>query len=265
MNTVGQISEREERPPYVVFERRAVEDTVKSRESGRYVAKDVDFVLITPPYSKDRVEMIVDKWFENKKREVAKGRTPKKWLDDWMGAYKAFQNGEEIPLNGTPIKTWQAISPAEIATVIAAGIRTVEDLAACNDEGLRRIGMGGRNLVGKANSWLKGANDTGKIALENAALSKQVEEMKTTISSLEEKINLLKNMVETKEESSDTVVNIQPRQAINISDILHDEKTEEVRDEPVQALPLADQYYAKFGKMPHWKMKEETIRAKLEE
>lgn len=266
MSAVNDIVDREERPPYVRFERRSVEDKKKSLEAGHYVGKDVDFALITPPYSKDCVEIPVARWFENQQRYVMNGRTPKAWLDNWKNGYEAYKKGEEIPLNGTPIKTWQAISPAQSKTIVAAGILTVEDLAACNDEGLRRLGMGGRDLISRAKSWVKGSSDIGKLALENSTLLKENEGLKTTIESLEGKVRELQRMLELKEKDipKETTVDV-PRETISAEDILNWDGTPVNEDEMPAELPLADQYYAKFGKKPHWKMKEETIRAKLEE
>ena len=54
--SVGELISREERPAYVRFERRPMEDKAASIREGRYVAKDVDFALVTPPYSNDCVE-----------------------------------------------------------------------------------------------------------------------------------------------------------------------------------------------------------------
>ena len=43
------------RPPHVVYERRAEEDRTASIEQGRYVSRDVDYAIVTPAGSKDRV------------------------------------------------------------------------------------------------------------------------------------------------------------------------------------------------------------------
>jgi len=141
--SVNSLAKEEDRPAYVRFERRAVENKAETLKMGRSVSFDVDFALITPPYSKDLIVLKVPTFFENTERDVRNGRTPEKWMDAWKNAYQKWQNGQEVPLNGTPIKTWSAISPAQIKNLIAIGILTIEDLAQCNDEGIRRIGMGG--------------------------------------------------------------------------------------------------------------------------
>ncbi|MBT8450009.1 MAG: hypothetical protein KJO69_09980 [Gammaproteobacteria bacterium] len=253
--SVNDLTERDERPPYVRFETRSIEDKRESLSQGRYISKDVDFALITPPYSKDCIEMKVGRWLENQERHVKNGRIPAEWLKRWKQAYQAFVEGNEIPENGTPIRDWGSISPAQREMIIRSGIRTIEDLAGCNDEGLRRLGMGGRDLVNKAKSWLKSVNDYGKVSMQNAALEKENEQLQITVASLEEKVEALSKMVKTEKESKsyESTYEQKPVEVITAADILDDEPS------------LQEQYREKFGKAPHWKMKDETIRQKLEE
>ena len=240
MDTVGNIAEREERPPYVRFEQRPVEDKPKSKAEGRYVAKDVDFALITPPYSKDLIEVRVDRWLENEEANVKNGRIPPMWLERWKESYALWKKGCEIPLDGTPIKGWQMISPAQQEMILRTGIRTVEDLAGCNDEGKRRLGMGALELVQKARKWLDTAESTGKVAAMNAAHEKEIETLKKTITNLEENLKAVTAQLNAQ---SGANVNIAPREEAT----------------------LEERYIAKFGKKPHHLMKPETILERLEE
>ena len=59
----GEVNGRKERPSFVRFERRVVEDAKASAEAGRFVGKDVDYALITAPYSKDIFHTKCDSWF----------------------------------------------------------------------------------------------------------------------------------------------------------------------------------------------------------
>ena len=144
--SVGDLTERKERPAYVRFERVAVEDKAASSKEGRYIALDVDMALITPPYSKDVFKIKVSQWFENLKQDLQNGRIREEWIDDYHKQYDRWKKGEEIPLNGTAIKGWGVISPAQQATLIGMQVLTVEDLASMNDEGVKRVGMGGNDL-----------------------------------------------------------------------------------------------------------------------
>jgi hypothetical protein len=190
--SVGDLVERTERPPMVRFKREAVDDPKATAENGRYTSRDVDYAHVTPPYSKDLFIAKVETWFRNQEMNVKNGRIPPEWLYHWKKAYEAFKNGEELPLNGTPIKTWNAISPAHIKNLIAINILTVEDLAGCNDQGLQRIGMGARDLVAKAKNWLSTSNDVGKATQKITALEKELNAMKLDNESLREKIEYLK-------------------------------------------------------------------------
>jgi len=287
--SVGEVSDRTERPPYVTFETRAMHDVKASNEQGHYVAVDVDYVLVTPPYSKDCFEDKVENWFTKQDVNARNGRQKLEWVEAWKKSYELYKQGLEIPLDGTPIRGWGALSPAQEKMILQAGIRTIEDLAACNDEGRRRLGMGGQDLVNKAKSWLNSVNDHGKVALQNAALEKANEQLKLTVESLEEKVELLARQVQGQSNQAHEAPQIVPRETITAADILDDAESlsrEDVLGEEAAAaakertLELMERgeikrrhkrtelnllYQKKFGKPPHHRMKESTIRAKLEE
>lgn len=166
---------QQERPPYVMFETRAVEDRTRSIDEGIWATKDVDYALITPMGSKDRTERVVVDWFSHLQMEVSQQRFPGEWLTAYKGAYKAWKEDREIPLEGTPIRTWSAASPAQCKMLLDLQVRTVEDLAAANEETVARIGMGGRALKQQAQAWLDSASNVGKVSAEVAALRVQNE------------------------------------------------------------------------------------------
>lgn len=195
--SISDVSERREIPPLVRFERRAVENKRLSLEAGRTISDDVDFVMVTPPYSKDVYENKVETWLESQRRNVTMGRLNRRQYEGYEAAYEAWKKGEEIPVDGTPIKTWSALSPAQAQNVISAGIVTIEMLAGCNDEGLRRLGMGGRDLVKLAQNWLASADSNGKMAMKVTELEKQVERLELDKKGLTETVNSLKSQLET--------------------------------------------------------------------
>lgn len=145
----------EDRPPYVAFEIRQVEDRDATLKAGHYVARDVHYAIITPSGSKDRVEREVESWFANMKEMVAQGRFKGEWLTAYRDVYKQWSEGQEIPETGFPIRNWSMLSPSQVANLIAMNIRTVEDLAAANDEALDRMGMGARALRDRAVDFFK--------------------------------------------------------------------------------------------------------------
>jgi hypothetical protein len=223
MSAVGQMADRKERPAYVRFERRPVEDRASTERTGRYMAKDEDYALITPPYSRDVVVHKAEKWFVKLQRDVAAGRMPREWADRYRDQYERWKKGEEMPLHGTPIKGWAVISPAQQANLVTMHILTVEDLAAVNDEGVRRIGMGGSALREKAKAWLSQAEDKGPLTMENSALKAENATLKGQVESLEERVKVLSERLEIMQRGGldrETHFEPEPEAGIAASDIL---------------------------------------------
>ena len=177
--------------PWVVFETRAEEDRDASIQQGRFVARDVDYAIITPHGSKDRVERVVKEWFDYLEREAAQNRFDANWLAAYKRAYASWKEGREIPTEGTPIINWPLLSPSQARMLQDLHVLTVEVLAGANEELVRRLGMGGRNLVQKAKDYLAQATP-GKAAEETAALRSQVESQEHTIKDLQEKLAAFK-------------------------------------------------------------------------
>lgn len=264
----AELEAKEDRPAFVRFETRAVESRAKSLEAGRSISVNVDYALVTPPYSKDLVVIKVDQWLENTRRNVKNGRIPATWLDHWEKQYDAFKKGQEAPLNGTSIKEWSAISPAQIKNLIALNILTIEDLAAINDEGLRRIGMGAQELKRKAMNWLSAAEDHGPLVLKVTQLETENAQLKSSNENLIGKNKALMAKLEASGQPVHAEVSRAPVETISASDILDDEPVltsvnMDSGQDIVDEKSLTEQYKDKFGKKPHWKMKEETIREKL--
>ena len=221
--SVGDVSNREERPAYVRFERRPVEDKNASLNEGRYVAKDVDFALITPPYSKDCVEQKVTRWMEDLDRGVREGRIPQQWADLWKEGYKKWQNGQEMPLHGTPILGWGVVSPAQQKMLIAINCLTVEDLAQVNDEGMKRIGMGALELRNKAKNWLNSVKDHGATTIQMAALQQENAHLKASLDGLTAQVEALKGMIPQQSQTTQQAY-VEP-EGISASDLLDDAPT----------------------------------------
>lgn len=186
-----QVGKMDERPPYVAWERLPVEDREASLAAGRYQAKDVDHAVITPAGSKDRIYREVTSWFDHLHQQVNEGRYNPVWLDAFRKSYEAWKNGEDLPVNGTPIKTWGAISPAQVKTLINADVRTVEDLSQANEQTLVRIGLGARSLKDTAARWLA----------ENGGKQEELVKAQATINDLQERLARMEAMLAGKAES----------------------------------------------------------------
>lgn len=180
------ITQMGERPPYVQFETRAVEDRDASIREGRYMAKNVDYALITPAGSKDVVERVAEEWLAQIRMKASMNppQVNLQHANHFEQIYEAWKKNNTLPEDGTPIKGWQVITPAEQVNILSANVRTVEDLAVLNEQGLQRIGMGARNLQEKAKAWLKSANDHGKVTNEMAAIKVKMENQEKKIDDL---------------------------------------------------------------------------------
>jgi hypothetical protein len=250
MSLAEAMVERKERPAYVTFHRVPMEDKNRSAIAGYYVAMDVDFVHVTPSGTKDVMKWKVPQWFDNMKRDVGMGRMPQEWVDNYKKQYDAWKNGQELPLNGTPIKAWGVISPAQQETLIQLRVLTVEDLASLTDEGIRRIGMGAVDLKNKAKAWLAQMGDKGPLTMEMAALKQENAILRGSVETLEKQVAAL-----MQQQGRTAATTVLEAPGITATDILDDE------------LP-ADQvaaYTQKFGKAPHPAMKPETLAARLKE
>lgn len=174
-------SMKEDRPSYVRFEKRPVEDRALSIANGHFTTVDVDFAIITPHGTSDEIPRVVRDWFEYLAQSVREDRTPAKFLDYYKDCYDHYLKGEETPLKGTPIKDWPPLSPAQRTNLIAVRVYTVEDLAAANEATLGLMGMGARELQQKAENWLKSSTDLGKITEEISALQVSNKRLEATV------------------------------------------------------------------------------------
>ncbi len=215
MSAIADVSERKDRPAYVRFVKKAVEDKAESLRQGRYVAKDVDYALISPPYSRDIIEQKATQWLENLDRDVSMGRLPAEWRDAYKEGYRKWQNGQEMPLNGTPIRGWPVVSPAQQENLIRLNILTVEDLACVNDEGAARLGLGWLELRNKAVAWLRAANDRGGLTQENAELKLQNANLTAQVENLVARLEKLTQLAEVSQSAP-----VHSEESISADDIL---------------------------------------------
>jgi hypothetical protein len=189
--------------PYVRFEFRAVEDRAASIEAGHMQYRDVVFAIITPAGTKDIIEKPVEDWLLSLDEGVKQERIPARWYTEYKAAYERFKLTQENPEFGTPIKSWPLVTPAQSAAILAANIRTIEDLADANEEAVMRIGMGGRALKEKARAWLDSAKDTGATAAEldslrtkNAELEARDTERQAQFEAMERRLKALEKTEE---------------------------------------------------------------------
>lgn len=184
-------AEQNQRPPIVTFEQREVEDRDESRRAGYKKYKTVDYAIVTPSGSRDRLENLVEDWLPRLQQNTDAGRWPQSWMQQIEEKYKAWKQGLDLPEDGTPIRMWPAASPTEVRQILGANIRTVEDLAMCNEEGIKLMGMGGRMLKQRAEQYLKTASNIGRVAEENNHLKQQVTDLQERLEAMQKVVDKL--------------------------------------------------------------------------
>ena len=217
-DAIGMMSDRKERAPLIRFERIVEENIPASREAGHFVPKEVGYAVITPPYSSDVNKHELPAYWDKLQRDVQGGRFKQEWLDHYKKAYRAFCDGQELPVNGIPIRGWGVISPAQQESLTRMNILTVEDLAEVNDEGMKRIGMGAIDLKNKARAWLQQLTDKGPLVQEIAAVKKENGVLQGTINGLIAKVEQLTAMVQA--QNMGMPATPQQQDGISASDIL---------------------------------------------
>lgn len=146
-----------------LFHTRQVENKAKSREAGRPIYEDVEYVEILIPGSKN----------ERPVRRVNSNDRER-----WPEAYRRFKDGQAEAQSGTPLEQWPRMSRSRVMELKAVGIATVEDLAAVKDSNLQNIGPDGRELRQNANNFLKAADeDVGEMQNRIKELEAKVEEL----------------------------------------------------------------------------------------
>lgn len=180
---------QEDRPPYVTFETRAEEDRQESINQGRMICKNVDYAIITPRGSKDRIERVASEWLAHIDRESRQDRFDPRWVQGYKQSFALWKEGQQAPVEGTPITEWPGLSPAQVRNYNAINIRSVEDIAEANEETLARMGFGARDLKNRAQNWLKAASTTGISAETLSALEAKNASLEATNKTLQDKLD----------------------------------------------------------------------------
>jgi hypothetical protein len=153
------------------FETRAKEDRAETMKQGHYVAKDVDFALITPVGGNLTVEQEVTKDLLAKWKESPETKYR-------VDAYDAWKEGAEPPVNGSDLKNWPPMTPAMLKGLQSINIRSVEELAELPDVALTRIGPGSRVMRDKARDWLKASGDMGVLIEQMTQMRVELDTLK---------------------------------------------------------------------------------------
>lgn len=155
------------------FSTRPVQNNFKTAQEGRPVFEDRDFVeILVPGDRKITWDGLVKE--EHKQR--------------WPRQYAAFKAQTELPLEGTPVEHWAAITRSQAEELKFAHVRTIEQLASLPDDALNKsVSMGGYALREKAQRHLEqlaGSAPMEKLAAENAAKDAKISTLEAQMKDL---------------------------------------------------------------------------------
>lgn len=109
-------------------------------------------------------------------------------------AYKAWKDGVEIPLDGTPLAAWSGLTPAHADVFRQRGIKTVEAIAEMTDTQIGKIALpNARQLRDLAQLFLDNRDKSALTAAaaekdaKIAAMEEMLEEMSARIASMDGK------------------------------------------------------------------------------
>jgi hypothetical protein len=161
----------------VGFYRKSVINTFKSKELGKRIAEDHDFVKIQHPGESLN---IVDRPVQ----DSDKHRWPRQWA--------MFQQGKQQVPDGIPVTLLFPDKPSITDMLIGYNIHTVEQLANLSGNGIATVGMGCQEWVNKAAKYLDQANkgvDFHRFESAIAEKDKQLATQARQIQELSEKLN----------------------------------------------------------------------------
>lgn len=146
-----------------------------SREAGRPVYQTQHYVHIQHPGERDFVE------------RPAHGGDVERFPNQW----KAYAAQQEQVCDGTPLSTLFPADPGLVSTLKVDHIHTVEQLANLTEEALRRLGMGAREWVKRAQTYLEAA----KGMAQAHALQKQIDDKDAKITELTDRLEQLEQFI----------------------------------------------------------------------
>ena len=135
--------------------------------------------------------------------------------------YQQFKAGNEPVTEGTPIAEWPLMSGTAMRELQYMGFRTVEQLAAANDEVKRKLGPLAK-FIKLASDWLDAANSTQNDVVK---LKAQLDKANGQIASLTHKLELFMQRVEANEGTKfDKASYSRPEPEVDLDDEIEEEQ-----------------------------------------
>lgn len=155
---------------FVRFSTIPKKNEAKSKEAGRPIFEDVEYIEILTPGERDYPHRPV--------REGDKERFATQY-ERWK------RTGEGEALEGTPLSEWPGITRSLVEELRFFNVRTVEQLAGMADSNCQKI-MGGQTWKQKARDYLERAQANAPMEKMNAELATRDNEIATLKAQMKE-------------------------------------------------------------------------------
>lgn len=187
----------DKRPPFVQFEEREIGINPEASETaGRPIPRVITLACITPHGSKDRFEKQADTWLKEIRAKAMHGEYPLEWVNFFEAQYGEWKKGNELPREGTPTRTWPAVTKEQGVRLCALGYTTIEDVAQIPDQALGQVGPDGRYLRDLARTWITESKDKGINARALADANLKLDQQSERIRSLEQQLQMLQTQLQ---------------------------------------------------------------------
>lgn len=153
------------------FENVPTQNMVKSVEAGRPVYESKIVLFVRHPGERDETAVAMQPYHEF----------------EFPRAWAAFQAGQKVDPDGTPLAVLFPAEPHIIAHLRALHIFTVEALAECGEGGIARIGMGAREYVARAVKFIESAT----AAAPMAKVQHELQQRDAEIAALKDQVQAL--------------------------------------------------------------------------
>jgi hypothetical protein len=169
---------------HVEFFSDPVKHETKSREAGRPIFTDAEFVRIRWPGDRNR-ELVAPA-----NQPSVRNPDTNEWLtyiDRYPRHYEAFKQNATFIGEGAPIEEAPFLTKAQVAELKAVNIFTIESLAGLSESSMSKLGMGARKLMDQAKAYVEKAKDSAletKLAAQNADLREQLKALGAQVAAL---------------------------------------------------------------------------------
>ncbi len=150
----------------VLFYYRPTLDAIQSKESGRPIYKDIEYVKYHPPTERLNIN---DRPATDEHRRR------------WPLQYQQFQQNKAQVNEGTPVDQLYPEHPSIAAQCRASSVFTVEQLASLEGTQIDALGMGAQRWVNYARKYLEMANTSVKAVQYRADMEKLEGQLRVVI------------------------------------------------------------------------------------